>query len=59
VFFEQVAVPGREAAIDFTHATDLGVTIAGDPFPLWSATFPALGRWWRDFRDDRLFGHTT
>ena len=33
VFFEQVAVPGREAAIDFTHATELGVTIAGDPFP--------------------------
>lgn len=33
VFFEQVAVPGREAAIDFTHATDLDVTIAGDPFP--------------------------
>jgi hypothetical protein len=31
VFFEQVAVPGREAAIDFTHATDLGVTIAGEP----------------------------
>lgn len=33
VFFEQVALPGREAAIDFTHATDLGVTIAGEPFP--------------------------
>jgi hypothetical protein len=33
VFFEQVAVPGREAAIDFTHATDLGVIIAGDPLP--------------------------
>ncbi len=33
VFFEQIAVPGREAAIDFTHATDLGVMIAGDPFP--------------------------
>src|SRR5712664_2140307 len=33
VFFQQVAVPGREAAIDFTHAADLGVTIAGDPFP--------------------------
>jgi hypothetical protein len=33
VFFEQVAVPGREGAIDFTHATDLEVTIAGDPFP--------------------------
>jgi hypothetical protein len=28
-----VAVPGREAAIDFTPATELGVTIAGDPFP--------------------------
>ena len=33
VFFQQVAAPGREAAIDFTHATDLGVTVAGDPFP--------------------------
>jgi hypothetical protein len=33
VFFEQVAAPGREAAIDFTHATDLGVLVAGDPFP--------------------------
>jgi hypothetical protein len=28
-----VAVPGREAAIDFTHGTDLGVTIAGEAFP--------------------------
>ena len=33
VYFEQAAVPGREAAIDFTHATDLGVTIAGEPLP--------------------------
>jgi hypothetical protein len=33
VFFEQVAVPGREGAIDFTHATDLGVLIGGEPFP--------------------------
>lgn len=33
VYFPQVAVPGREAAIDFTHATDLGVTIAGEAFP--------------------------
>src|SRR5712691_2185448 len=33
VFFQQVAAPGREAAIDFTHGADLGVTIAGDPFP--------------------------
>jgi hypothetical protein len=32
VFLEQVAVAGREAAIDFTHAADLGVTITGDRF---------------------------
>ena len=29
VFFEQQHVPGREAAVDFTHATELGVTILG------------------------------
>jgi hypothetical protein len=29
VFFEQRHVPGREAAIDFTDATELGVTIRG------------------------------
>lgn len=33
VYFEQRHVPGREAAIDFTHATELGVTIAGQAFP--------------------------
>jgi len=33
VFFEQVHPPGREAQIDFTHATELGVTIAGAVFP--------------------------
>lgn len=33
VYFEQVAVPGREAAIDFTHAEELGITIAGEAFP--------------------------
>lgn len=32
VFFEQVHPPGREAACDFTHATELGVTIAGRIF---------------------------
>ena len=32
VFFEQEHVPGREAAIDFTHCSELGVTIAGQPF---------------------------
>jgi hypothetical protein len=29
VFFEQEHLPGREAAVDFTHATDLKVTIGG------------------------------
>jgi hypothetical protein len=29
VFFQQDHPPGREAQIDFTHATDLGVTISG------------------------------
>ena len=29
VFFEQLHVPGREGAIDFTHCTELGVTIVG------------------------------
>ena len=33
VYFEQVAVPGREAAFDFTDARDLGVTIRGVPVP--------------------------
>ena len=32
VYFEQVAVPGREAAFDFTDASDLRVTIRGVPF---------------------------
>lgn len=31
VFFAQVHPPGREAQIDFTHASELGVTIAGEP----------------------------
>ncbi|MCH7750413.1 MAG: IS21 family transposase [Acidobacteria bacterium] len=33
VYFEQVAVPGREGALDFTDAHDLGVTIHGAAFP--------------------------
>jgi hypothetical protein len=32
VFFAQVHHPGRLAASDFTHCTDLGVTIHGSPF---------------------------
>jgi len=31
VFFDQVHHPGRLCASDFTHCTDLGVTIAGSP----------------------------
>jgi hypothetical protein len=33
VYFQQVALPGREAAIDFTRAAELGVTVGGLPFP--------------------------
>ena len=29
-YFEQTAVPGREGALDFTDASDLGVTIQGE-----------------------------
>ncbi|MCU0689830.1 MAG: hypothetical protein MUF54_00375 [Polyangiaceae bacterium] len=32
MFFEQKHVPGRQAAVDFTHCTELGVTIAGQLF---------------------------
>lgn len=33
VIFEQVHTPGERAESDFTHMEDLGVTIAGEPFP--------------------------
>lgn len=32
VKFQQTHEPGREASIDFTHASDLGVTIVGEVF---------------------------
>jgi len=32
VFFPQLHVPGRQAQSDFTHLSDLEVTIAGQPF---------------------------
>ena len=32
VFFAQEHVPGRLCASDFTHMTELGVTIGGEPF---------------------------
>jgi len=31
-YFEQTAVPGREGALDFTDASNLGVTIQGEAF---------------------------
>ncbi len=31
VVFPQVHLPGREAQLDFTHARELGITIAGEP----------------------------
>ncbi len=33
VYFPQEHPPGREAQIDFTHGSALGVTIAGQPYP--------------------------
>lgn len=33
VYFPQVHPPGRESALDFSHAKRLGVTIAGQAFP--------------------------
>jgi hypothetical protein len=33
VFFPQVHHPGRLAASDFTHCSELGVTLHGSPFP--------------------------
>ena len=33
VIFEQIQTPGERAQSDFSHMEDLGVTIAGEPFP--------------------------
>jgi hypothetical protein len=33
VIFEQVHAPGERAQSDFTHMEELGVTLAGEPFP--------------------------
>jgi hypothetical protein len=46
VFFEQTAVPGRGAAVDFTDASDLAVTIAGEPFEhLWFECVLSFSGW--------------
>jgi hypothetical protein len=33
VIFEQIHTPGERAQSDFSHMEDLGVTVAGEPFP--------------------------
>ena len=46
VVFPQQHPPGREAAFDFTHADELGVTIAGDNFDHLLFTMKAsCGKW--------------
>jgi hypothetical protein len=46
VFFEQTAIPGREAALDFTDGRELAVTIAGEPFAhLWFEWVLSFSGW--------------
>jgi hypothetical protein len=46
VFFEQTAVPGREAAVDFTDGRELDVTIAGEAFEhLWFEWVLSFSGW--------------
>jgi len=46
VVFPQEHLPGREAAFDFTHCAELGVTIAGEPFDHLLFTLKAsAGKW--------------
>jgi len=49
VYFPQEHPPGREAAFDFTHCNDLGVTIGGEPFPhlLFELTLSYSGWRWQ------------
>jgi len=47
VFFPQVHPPGREAQIDFTHASELGVTIAGEPLAHLLFEFVLCASGWR------------
>jgi hypothetical protein len=56
VYFEQVHPPGREAQFDFTHASELEVTIAGEPFAhlLFEFIFTYSGWRWAEI----AFGET-
>ena len=56
VFFPQVHPPGREAQLDFTDAGELGVTIAGQPFPHLFFEFILSHSGWRWV--DLAFGET-
>ncbi|MBV8769640.1 MAG: IS21 family transposase [Hyphomicrobiales bacterium] len=47
VFFPQQHLPGRMASIDFTHATELDVTIAGVAFVHLFFEFVLAGSGWR------------
>ncbi len=56
VFFEQVHEPGREAAGDFTHCDELGVTVQGEPLDhlLFELTLSYSKRTWANV----AFGET-
>jgi len=56
VMFEQQHVPGREAQMDFTHAGELGVTIAGEPLDHLLYEFVLSYSGWRYV--DVAFGET-
>ncbi len=56
VYFLQVHPPGREAQLDFTDAGELGVTIAGQPFPHLFFEFILSHSGWRWV--DLAFGET-
>jgi DNA-binding XRE family transcriptional regulator len=46
VVFPQEHPPGREAAFDFTHCRELGITIAGVPFDhMWFTLKASCGKW--------------
>jgi hypothetical protein len=47
VFFAQEHPPGRQGLSDFTNADDLGITIAGEPFPHLLYQFALASSGWR------------
>ena len=55
VFFAQQHVPGRLGQSDFTHMTELGITIGGQSFPHLLYHFVLTYSNWEDAHD-LLFG---